>query len=399
MRKFIFPLLSVIALSAMPLAASAQLEAVRTGDVRVSGDTRVAGGGLNGDENGGFTSLIVGINTNLIENWALVGFDTTGAEGQTATGAEFTINVQTGFGGGANHGSEADTFTLHNVFASNTGWDEGTQSISASDAEADSGAVTFLQRAYQEDNWKDASGADVSDFYGAFDPTPISTAETINGWVSGSAPDSITFNITDAALAQTWLDNGSADVVIQVNDDGSDTSRFNLTNGSAQLTILTGDVGGGGLSGDFNGDEVLDGSDVDSLVSSITSGNFDASFDLDGDGSLDSADLSEWLTTAGANNLASENPYLVGDANLDGTVDSTDLGLLLNNFSGNDVGYTGGDLNTDSLVNSTDLGLLLNNFNANAASASQVPEPNGLTTIVLAMLLLSRSLRRRRSIR
>ena len=52
-----------------------------------------------------------------------------------------------------------------------------------------------------------------------------------------------------------------------------------------------------------------------------------------------------------------------GDVNRDGSVDSTDLGLLLNNFGAVvDVAWAQGDLNFDGKVDSADLGLLLNNF-------------------------------------
>ena len=59
--------------------------------------------------------------------------------------------------------------------------------------------------------------------------------------------------------------------------------------------------------------------------------------------------------------------FVIGDANLDGDVNSTDLGLLLNNFGDNTgLGWGSGNLNADSDVDSTDLGLLLNNFSFNS---------------------------------
>lgn len=59
--------------------------------------------------------------------------------------------------------------------------------------------------------------------------------------------------------------------------------------------------------------------------------------------------------------------YLGGDLNLDGIVDSMDLGILLNNFENNtqtqtSIGWGDGDLDDDEDVDSTDLGFLLNNF-------------------------------------
>ena len=49
------------------------------------------------------------------------------------------------------------------------------------------------------------------------------------------------------------------------------------------------------------------------------------SFDLTGDGSVDLDDRDQWLADAGALNLPSANPFLVGDANLDGAVDGQDF--------------------------------------------------------------------------
>lgn len=59
--------------------------------------------------------------------------------------------------------------------------------------------------------------------------------------------------------------------------------------------------------------------------------------------------------------------YSVGDLDLDGKVDSFDLGLLLNRFgttppSSVGWGWGDGDLDDDDGVDSTDLGFLLNNF-------------------------------------
>lgn len=110
--------------------AFAQIDATLSGDVRVTGDLdELPGGGNAGDENGGFTSLVVGINDGNVQNWALMGFDTTAAAGETITGATLTIGVQTGFGGGANHGSADDTMSIHELFATNAGWMEGSQGI------------------------------------------------------------------------------------------------------------------------------------------------------------------------------------------------------------------------------------------------------------------------------
>ena len=101
---------------------------------------------------------------------------------------------------------------------------------------------------------------------------------------------------------------------------------------------------------------------------------------------------------------AADNPYkadtadtyILGDANLDGDVDSSDLGLLLNNFnkSGDAAAtWNGGDLNASGGVDSGDLGLLLNNFGTVSAAAT-VPEPTAISLLFLAALSML-GLRRR----
>ena len=54
---------------------------------------------------------------------------------------------------------------------------------------------------------------------------------------------------------------------------------------------------------------------------------------------------------------------LAGDINLDGTVNSVDLGILASHFNLTGQTYSTGDLNGDGVVNSIDLGILAANFN------------------------------------
>lgn len=126
-------------------------------------------------------------------------------------------------------------------------------------------------------------------------------------------------------------------------------------------------------------------------------------FDFDGSGVIDGPDVALWLAEASmSSNVA--NPtgrtHFIGDLNLDFLVNSSDLGLLLNNF--NDVagsaaagvGYGGGDITMEGTVDSTDLGQLLNNFNA-VGAASAVPEPCSQTLLAFAALGVLVFVRRR----
>jgi len=104
-------------------------------------------------------------------------------------------------------------------------------------------------------------------------------------------------------------------------------------------------------------------------------------YDFDASLLVDAGDIPGWLAAASdSSNPANPNvhTFVIGDVDLSGFVDSTDLGLLLNNFNataptaGAGVGWGGGDLDIDGDVNSTDLGQLLNNFGFNSFAAVQV---------------------------
>ncbi len=84
-------------------------------------------------------------------------------------------------------------------------------------------------------------------------------------------------------------------------------------------------------------------------------------------------------------------PTLIGDTDLNGTVDNNDLGQLLKYFN-KAGGWTSGDFNGNGTVDNSDLGALLANFNHApltlplvVSGANPVPEPS--TLIMLASLL------------
>lgn len=235
MRKFYFgAALAVAAL--LPSFASAQIGALRTGDVRITGDLdELPGGGNAGDENGGFTGLVLGANTGNVENWALFGFDLTSISAPPVIGAEFIVDVNQGFTN-ANHGDSGNSFSIFELHGTNSGWLEGGQGIQNTVANvANPGVVTFQQQAFGSTDWQDAAGANVDNFMDAFGPTPLATIPAYN---QGAGPAQLSFQFS-AAQAQAWLSQGFADLVIEVDDpDGLRTSRFVVNNNTAQLNIL-----------------------------------------------------------------------------------------------------------------------------------------------------------------
>jgi hypothetical protein len=88
-----------------------------------------------------------------------------------------------------------------------------------------------------------------------------------------------------------------------------------------------------------------------------------------------------------------------GDANFDGTVDTTDFNNLASNFSQSGKMWTNGDFNYDNTVDSVDFNLLASNFSKTLAAqgsiGAAVPEPASFASIAsLVSMVLAR---RRRS--
>ena len=106
---------------------------------------------------------------------------------------------------------------------------------------------------------------------------------------------------------------------------------------------------------DLDGDGDCDGDDIDMLQENIVVGPPDlATFDLDQDGTVSVVDRDLWLALAGAENLPSRNPYLIGDANLDGNVDGQDFVTWNNHKFTTTSAWTDGDFTADGIVNGQD---------------------------------------------
>ena len=112
-----------------------------------------------------------------------------------------------------------------------------------------------------------------------------------------------------------------------------------------------------------------------------------AATDINGDGTVDTADVAEWLSSAATENgLAS--PYLDGDANLDGSVNAEDLNAMAVNWQTSGKVWSTGDFTGEGDVNAPDLNALAINWQQSVPAAAAVPEPSGL---ILTLILLMTS--------
>jgi hypothetical protein len=163
-----------------------------------------------------------------------------------------------------------------------------------------------------------------------------------------------------------------------------------LTNGI--LAII-----GGGLIGDFNGNGVLDAPDIDDLTGQSAGGLNNATYDLNADTLVDSGDVDMWI-----NDLFNS---WIGDANLDGEFNTTDLvDVLAAGTYEVDVPsvWTTGDFNGSGRTDSSDLVAALagGGYEAGpkaAVGVANVPEPTALSLwIVMCSIigLTARKLRR-----
>ncbi len=142
----------------------------------------------------------------------------------------------------------------------------------------------------------------------------------------------------------------------------------------------------GGISGDFDGNGDYDCGDVDSLVVEIVAGTNNAAFDLTGDGLVNGSDLTSWLAEAGAAELASGNPYQLGDANLDGSVDVPDFNVWNANKFTNTPAWCSGDFNADGVVDVPDFNAWNGNKFTSADGVQSVPEPMAGVLLLLGSL-------------
>ncbi len=147
---------------------------------------------------------------------------------------------------------------------------------------------------------------------------------------------------------------------------------------------------------DFDSNGTCDIGDLDSL---LATGNLQEGigvmvgvtdqFDLDKDDQIDTHDLDEWLSSAAAFNDFT-GPYLTGDADLDGDVNSADLNTLALNWRQSATGWSAGDFTANGIVDAQDLNALAINWRAQLGRTNQmaVPEPSSSFLTILSLVVL-----------
>jgi hypothetical protein len=142
--------------------------------------------------------------------------------------------------------------------------------------------------------------------------------------------------------------------------------------------------GGGGVTGDFNGNGVLDLPDVDDLTGQSAGGTNPAAYDLNSDSLVNDGDVGVWVK-----DLANS---WIGDANLDGEFNSADLvNVLASGTYEADVPsvWSTGDFNGDGRTNSSDLVAALSDGGYELgprAAVAAVPEPSSCALLICGLL-------------
>ncbi len=181
---------------------------------------------------------------------------------------------------------------------------------------------------------------------------------------------------------RTYLESNGATLpsgfVVEVPQAISTDGHFIVGHGSgsgAWLVTILSDC-------DFDGDLSCNIDDLDALIMAISTSSTDPQFDLSGDGNVDLVDRDAWLAEAGAENLVSGNAYLLGDANLDGSVDGGDF-ILWNSSKFSATGkWSLADFDADGETNGADFILWNANKFQSADQVSSVPEPTGISMLV-----------------
>ena len=145
-----------------------------------------------------------------------------------------------------------------------------------------------------------------------------------------------------------------------------------------------------GGSCDVDGDSVCGVSDIDMIfatgdIAAGVAAEGGTATDVNGDGTVNMVDVDEWLLAAATENGFSM-PYLVGDTNLDGSVDAQDLNAMAVNWLTSGRVWSTGDFTGEGEVNASDLNALAINWQQSIEpAAAAVPEPAAVIMLLTGL--------------
>lgn len=195
----------------------------------------------------------------------------------------------------------------------------------------------------------------------------------------------------DAERYMVWAMNASNDSLRSRHSDrGFTASTINFSEAASCIVTSSFDP-------DFNGDEVLDVSDVNLLLGEVRQGTNTPAFDVNDDALVDTADITAYIHT--------EFQSYIGDANLDGEFNTSDLVAVfsLGEYEDSELlnsQWQSGDWNGDGEFGTGDLVFAFSDggfeVGPRAATAvATVPEPTAHVLALLAATALGRCRRRR----
>jgi hypothetical protein len=234
----------------------------------------------------------------------------------------------------------AQDMSLHRLLSD---WGEGESDASGQEgkgAPAEPGDATWTKSVFPDTPWT-AEGGDF--------------AEAASSVLSVGGIGSYTWTGLESDI-QNWLSAPETNFGwILIGPETSTTAkRFDSreTSNASRRPTLTVEFEVGGLLGDFDGSGILDVADIDALTAEVIVGTNDTKFDVTGDGLVDQADRTEWIS-----NLRGT---FLGDSNLDGEFNTSDLVEVFtaNTYEDDIVGnstWGSGDWNGDAEFNTSDL--------------------------------------------
>ncbi len=226
------------------------------------------------------------------------------------------------------------------------------------------------------------------------DPTVIDVEWLVNGISQGNRGENLSIASLNLPLGNHVLTARAYDGILDDAFGNGPLDWYRLSNTATlqqqiqwqiQITVRT---------GDFDANNHFDCTDINALVQQVANGGTIASFDLSGDGLVTSADVSVWLSLAGAAELPSGHAFLPGDANLDGVVDGSDFGIWNSHKFTTNPAWCAGDFTTDGVIDGSDYGVWNGHkfqVSDSAGARAMVPEPALVMPVLLGILTLSQN--------